>query len=607
MPKIFSDFLWEYLANHGVKHVFLLPGGGCMYLVDALVRNPRIVAVPLLHEQSVGIAAESYAQYKNSLGVALVTTGPGGTNALTACAAAWTDSTPMIFISGQVKTLHSKDGTNLRQKGFQEIPIVEMVKSITKGARTPKTPKDSALALRELHNLAISGRPGPVWLDIPLDIQNGVLSKIESEENGSTSRDSVTADKTDIYKLAEEWRLAKRPILVVGNGVRLSGAKDSLKELAISMATPVMLTWKAIDFFGENFSLNAGRPGTTAQPWANISIQNADLVIIIGARLDMGQVAYRAENFARNAKVTVVDIDEAELSKFRELDWRIIKSDAAFLVNELLKMKINRKHDSVSWISEINKIKQEFPFIKKDEKLREDEDGVSNYLFLDQLSGLLVESDIIVPGSSGACSEVTMQAYKVKEGQRIINSQGLGAMGFGIPASIGAHLASGRRTICIDGDGGFMMNIQDLATVVGRNLDIKFFVQNNNGYESIRITQRNLFSGRYIGVDRNSGIYIPELHKIASGFGIPYYRISANNEISDVLQRVLNTSGPSITELKISSLYESKYKVSSFISDSGTIESYPFEDMTPAVSLESLQRLVRGNLLPESLSRIRRA
>lgn len=599
-----SEFLWHELSALGLEHVFFLPGGGCMYLVDALAKNSNIEAIPLLHEQSVGIAAEAYAQYKNSIGVALVTTGPGGTNALTACAAAWTDSTPVMFISGQVKNEHLSNGTGLRQKGFQEIPIVEMVKPITKDSRLVRNPLEAVNAIRELSVLALSGRPGPVWLDIPLDVQSSLIGQTEVSKGNESNLNSPLIENLSLGKIISEWKSAKRPIILAGNGIRISGSINALKQLAQLTRTPMMLTWKAIDFLDENDEFNAGRPGATAQPWANIAIQNSDFVLILGARMDMGQVAYRAESFARSAIVTLVDIDPAELNKFNHLNWRLIQADAGSFLSQLLKSGVQKNVNSQEWTKEIQNLKQRFPLVSKEEHNKAQ--GVSNYVFLDTLSDLLTPSDVIVPGSSGACSELTMQTFRVKNGQRVLNSEGLGPMGFGIPAAIGAHLASEkRRTICIDGDGGFMMNIQELASIVGRDLDIKFFVLNNNGYESIRITQKNLFSGRYLGIDAESGLFIPSISELAGGFGIPYFKITSNGEIRDTLSEILKTPGPSVTELMISENSETKYRVKSFIDDFGRIQSYPMEDMSPTVNLEELTKLLHIDLLPESITRNR--
>jgi acetolactate synthase I/II/III large subunit len=600
-----ADYIWEYLSENGVDTAFLLPGGGCMYLVDALARNGNIKAVPMLHEQSVGIAAEAYAQYTNQIGAALVTTGPGGTNAVTACAAAWTDSTPVIFISGQVRLSHLKDGSRLRQRGFQEIPIVEIVTPITKKAVSVRSAQQAISAVHELCEVAISGRPGPVWLDVPLDIQNAEIDGFFSENTNSVKQTvdlDVNIDR--LSNILEIWKKSKRPMILAGNGIRTSGSLEHFRNLVPKLKTPIMLTWKAIDFLDENNELNAGRPGSIAQPWANLSVQNADFVLILAARMDMGQLAYKAETFSRGAFVVMVDIDDEELNKFQNLNWELVNADLKVFLRAL-DTQVEGVHLSFpDWIDEISRLKAEFPLPPKSEI--EHQEGISNYLFLDALSNQLDTGDLIVPGSSGACSEITMQAFKVKIGQRVFNSEALGPMGFGIPAAIGANFASkGRRTICVDGDGGFVMNIQELSTIAGHGLNVKFFIQNNNGYESIRTTQDNLFDGRHLGIDGESGIFIPNFEKVAKAFGIPYFRITHNDQIDTVLRNVLNLVGPSITELFISKESRTLYKVNSYIKESGEIDSYPLEDMSPPIPLDRLREIVRPTLLNESINRRR--
>jgi acetolactate synthase-1/2/3 large subunit len=600
-----ADYIWEHLSENGVNTAFLLPGGGCMYLVDALARSGNIEAVPLLHEQSVGIAAEAYAQYKNQIGAALVTTGPGGTNAVTACAAAWTDSTPVVFISGQVRISHLKDGSGLRQRGFQEIPIVEIVTPITKKAVSVRSAHQAVAAIHELCKIAISGRPGPVWLDVPLDIQNAEIDEFTSEKEISVKR----AFDSDFYvdrvrNILDTWKKSKRPVILAGNGIRTSGSLNHFRNLAPKLNTPIMLTWKAIDYLDETNELNAGRPGSIAQPWANLSIQNSDFVLILGARMDMGQLAYKSETFSREASVVMVDIDAEELNKFQNLTWELVNADLKVFLRVLDSQVEGVDLDFPDWIDEISTLKAEFPLPPRSGIAHQE--GVSNYLFLDALSNQLDSDDLIVPGSSGACSEITMQAFKVKIGQRVFNSEALGPMGFGIPAAIGANFASnGRRTICIDGDGGFVMNIQELSTIAGHKLNIKFFIQNNNGYESIRTTQDNLFGGRHLGIDGESGIFIPDFKEVAKAFGIPYFRITHNDQIDTILGNILNQVGPSITELLISKESRTLYKVNSYIKESGEIDSYPLEDMSPPIPLDRLREIVRPPLLNESINRRR--
>lgn len=604
-----ADYIWDFLANKGLKHVFLLPGGGCMYLVDALARNSKLTPIPMLHEQSVGIAAEAYAQFSNQISVALVTTGPGVTNALTACAAAWTDSTPVIFISGQVKSSDSSDGTNLRQKGFQEISTIEIVRAITKYSVRPTTLNELTKALYIAVETATFGRPGPVWIDIPLDLQNMTASNLEKipaiDQIRSNYSEGLALDSIST-KLLADWQSAERPLILAGNGIRLSGMTNFYESLMSITQTPSLLTWKALDFLDEHDVLNAGRPGSIAQRWSNLAQQNADFLLILGARLDTGQIAYRPDSFARNAKKYYVDVDYYELNKFKDYNFALINSNLKEFLPQLVAAitDFSPTSNQLNWIEKVQEWKRIYPIDDPNAHLYDD--GISSYVFINELSKQMSSDDIFVPGSSGACSEVSMQAFKVKKGQRVLNSEGLGPMGFGIPAPIGAYLASGnRRTICIDGDGGFMMNVQELATVHHHGFNIKYFVQNNNGYGSIKTTQDNYFSGRRLGADKDSGLEIPPIENIAKAFEIPYYRIKNNLEISRKISEVFSTDGPAICELVISEEQKTLFRTSNFMNDSGQISTHPMEDVTPLLSLKELEDNMYIPLLPETTSRIR--
>ena len=529
-----------------VRNIFLLPGGGCMYLVDALARSENIRAIPMLHEQSVGIAAEAYAQYGNSLGVALVTTGPGATNAITPCAAAWTDSTPVLFISGQVKREDSAENLNLRQRGFQEIPITKIVEPITKKAVKLDDPSKVIETLENLIYIAHTGRPGPVWLDIPLDVQNFELDnpqlnldikpKVKKEIRG-----------LDLMRLVQDWNKSKKPIVLLGNGVRLANAIDDARNLIEKTKTPALLTWKALDFLGENDPLNAGRPGAIAQRWSNLAQQESDFILVLGARLDQGQVGYRLDAFAKNAEKYIIEIDDLELKKFDDFNFHQINcnvSDFLIKISEIVSEINPNNHD---WIERIQNWKVSYPLVQT--KHLSPISGVNIYELVDTLSKLLDENIVFVPGSSGACSEISMQSFRVKLGQRVFNSEGLGPMGFGIPASIGASIASGKKTICIDGDGGFMMNIQELGTIALQRLPIKFFVLNNDGYGSIKSTQDNYFEGRRLGTDSKSGLGIPEILPIVRDFGIRTSKITSNKELLNDIIQVLDDDDPHVCEI----------------------------------------------------------
>ena len=468
-----ADYVMDFIYKRGVKDVFLIPGGGCIHLVDSLGRHPGLNYVCNLHEQASAVAAEAYAQYTNNLGVALVTTGPGGTNAVTAVAAAWLDSTPLMIISGQVQKKDMVNNRGTRQIGFQEIQSTKLVESITKYAAVIDDPKYVRYHFEKAYHEATTGRPGPVWLDIPLDIQAAEL-----EVNGllgySPAMEPPRIEEETIDSIIDEINRAERPVLLAGNGVRLSKCEKQLHELVDILKIPVLTTWKGIDFFAEDHECYVGRPGIAGQRGANFTQQNADLIITIGARLDHGQTAYQAHNFARDAVKVIVDIDPFEIRKMGEVEYPIF-ADAREFIAKLLARKMQINNDNSDWLAIAKRWQAKYPVVL--DEYWAPTDLVNNYVFIDVLSSLMEPTDLLIPGSSGACSEVTMQAFKVKDGMRIFNSEGLGPMGFGIAASMGGCIASGRKhTVCVDGDGGFFMNVQELEVVRREALPIKFFV-----------------------------------------------------------------------------------------------------------------------------------
>jgi len=608
--KTASDVVIEVLANHGVTHVFLLPGGGNMYLVDAVVRNPRITPIPMLHEQSVGIAADAYAQYRNNVGVALVTTGPGATNAITACAAAWADSTPVLFISGQVKQSDDASILGLRQKGFQETPITEIVKKITKASVKLSSAAEVRNVVKELIQTALDGRPGPVWLDMPLNLQSEIIDEYVTDDSfnpkGKSAFDRVRVVEALIDELIEDWKQAERPIILLGNGVRLANAEDVALSLIKKTQTPALLTWKALDFLDDLDPLNAGRPGSIGQRSANFAQQNSDFLISIGARIDSGQSGYRLDHFAPGAKKYVVDIDAKELLKFDSNIWTRIHCDALIFLSELLQRinSLNFIKDSISWINAIDDWAERYPVLQ-DHHLTPN-DGINLYFLMDLLSSSLNATDVIAPGSSGACSEVTMQSFKVKKGQRVLNSEGLGPMGFGIPGAIGSCIASGgRKTYCVDGDGGFLMNVQDLGTVAVQKLPINFFVLNNDGYGSIKVSQDNYFEGRRIGTDPSTGLGLPQLEAISRAFQISYKKLESHEDLVNNIDFIVNSNEPMIVEIMVSSDQKTEPRVTSGIDKNGKIFSYPMEDMIPLLSLQTMQIEMYNSLTLEIIERKR--
>ncbi len=598
-----SDYVIRFIADAGVKHIFMLAGGGAMHLVDSVGRCEDIDYICNLHEQACAIAADAYAQYTNNLGVALVTTGPGGTNTITGVAGAWCDSTPCLFVSGQVKRADLIGNRGVRQMGFQEIDIIKIVSPITKYAVTITDPETIKYHLEKAVYLAKTGRPGPVWLDIPLDVQAVSIdeSMLKGFNNtaGLEKASNNESLKQLVYSAIQFINQADRPVILVGNGVRLANAIDDFLKAAELLQIPVLTTWKAMDFMPEEHPLFAGRPGASGQRGANFTQQNSDCILVLGARLDLGQTAYNHRNFAKAAKKIIVDIDEAEIKKLNLFVDLPVCNDVAYFLKELLAQKDTIMHiDRSSWLTRCEQWKKKYPVVLPeywDEKM-----GVNNYVLIDVLSDEMQEGDLLIPGSSGACSEITMQAFRAKKGLRIFNSQGLGSMGFGIPASIGGCIASNRKkTICIDGDGGFQMNIQELETVSRLNLPIKFFVLNNKGYASIRSTQQAYYEGRYVGSEASSGLTLPDTSKIAMAYNLPFVRITSHADIRQKVKEILETPGPVVCEVEITQNQFTAPRISSSKREDGTMESMPMEDLWPFLDRKEFEANMIVSLFEE--------
>jgi acetolactate synthase-1/2/3 large subunit len=596
-----SDYVLDFVARAGVRDVFVLPGGGCMHLVDSLGRHPDLRYVAMLHEQAAAIAADGYAQVRNGLGVTLVTTGPGGTNAVTGLAGAWLDSTPCLFLSGQVKRPDLRHRVGVRQLGFQEIDIVAVVTPLTKYAALVTDPLDIRHHLEKAVWLARNGRPGPVWIDIPLDVQAAEIepSQLRGFDPSELHEPTRAPIDDDIERAVSLLANAERPVILAGNGVRLAHAEDRLLALARDLDIPILLTWKLVDLLDEDDPLNAGRPGAIAQRWANFAQQNADWLLSIGARLDMGQTAYNHAAFARGATKIVVDRDEAELRKLEMSPLVPVCADAGdFLDAFAERARRLPKRDGSAWRARIADWKRRYPVTLP---AYASEPNVNNYVLMDELCKLLDARDLVVPGSSGACSELTMQALRVRKGMRVLNTQGLGAMGFGISAAIGACLGSDRRrTISIEGDGGFIMNVQELETVKRLRLPIKFFVLNNDGYASIRTSQRNYFDGRLVASDPSSGLTLPDIVRVAQAFGLPAERVDSVAALPEVLSRALAHEGPYLVDVVVSPQQTTQPRVTSKQLPDGRMVSRPMEDLVPLLSREELKANMMVPLLPES-------
>lgn len=585
-----SDYIIKFIEQKmKVKHVFILSGGGWMHMLNSLGENKNIDYICTLHEQGAAIAAEAYGQHTNNIGVAVVTTGPGGTNAITGVAGAWIDSTPIMVISGQVKRADMISDKGIRQMGPQEVNIIPMVESITKYAVSVLDPKKIRYHLEKAYHLATTGRKGPVWLDIPLDVQGATVDENSLEGFTPPKEEKNAHDfNTNLEKTIELINNAKKPVILAGNGIYLAGAKEEFIKLVEKLDIPILTTWKMIDFIEQEHRLFAGRPGVVASRGANFTIQNSDLLITIGARMDLPQTAYNHKNFGKNAKKVIVDIDVNEINKMQmDIDVKFVSDAKDFILglSDLLD-KITYKNNG--WVEKCNELKNKYPVTLPD--FFEQKEYVNTYVLLDVLSNQMTGNDMLVPGSSGSCSEVSCQAFKVKKGQVVLNNQGLGSMGFGLPASIGACIASGgRKTICINGDGGFMMNIQELETVRRLNLPIKFFILNNDGYGSIRNMQNTHFKGLYVGSGRTSGVTLPDMQKVANAFEIHSCVIKNQQNIEQEVKKVLDSEGPFICEVMISPDQQTQPRVSSIKLEDGSMISKPIEDMWPFLSEEEIE------------------
>lgn len=584
-----SDYVMEFLVARGVEHVFMLSGGGAMHLNDSLGAHPNLEAICCLHEQACAIAAEASGKITNRPGVALVTTGPGGTNAVTGVAGAWLDSTPCMFLSGQVKRSDLKGSSGLRQLGVQEVDIVSIVKPVTKLATTITDPGQIRFQLEQAWALACHGRPGPVWIDIPLDVQ---ASQINPEDLIGFDRAELDQDSPQGWlddtamKVIEMLKSAERPVLLVGNGIRLAGAYSLLHEVIDILGIPVLVaTSLGIDLIHEDHPLFFGRPGPIAARYANFTLQNSDLLISVGARLDLAMVGYARDLFARGATKVQVDIDCNELKKSETPATLSVQADAGTFLAALKKaasqIPIPPAHD---WIAQCRRWRKRYPLVL--DQHREIINHVSSYHFTDSLCDLLNPNETVVTCSSGNAVELFHLVFKAKAGQRVVHTRGLGAMGFGLPAAIGACLASGRRrTICLEGDGGIQLNIQELETLRRLALPIKLFVINNNGYASIRISQKGYFD-RLCGADPTSGVTLPSLERLAFAYSLPYAKIINHVHLREQLASILSVEGPLIVEVFVDPDEVRMPRMTSISMPDGSMRSSPLEDLWPFLDRE---------------------
>ena len=568
-----SDYVIEYLRDeYGIDTIFTVSGGGCIFLIDSLGHTDGMQYVATHHEQTAAIAAEGYARINNKLGACIVTSGPGGTNAITGTLCSWLDSIPVIVISGQVNKEMTTNytGLPLRQLGDQEFDIVESVKNMTKYAVQVNDVSEIRYHLEKACKLATTGRPGPVWVDIPLNIQSADINPIELI---GYTEDGVTPDVTDdeLTILLEKWNNAKNPLMIVGNGVRLSNSVDILHQLLEKTNIPVITAVNGNDIVNSDYEYYYGRFGTHAQICANNLLSECDFLITIGSRLYVRQTGYNFKSFARQAFKVHIDIDVNELNKPTLFTDLKIQSDAKLFLTKLLNYKLPMTN--LSWIDTCNTHKH--PVVL--DRHRDKTEYTSHYTFIEELSKVL-PSDHHIITSDGSANVVTMQVLNLTGNQRLITNTGCAPMGYGLPAAIGASI--NHKIICIEGDGSLHLNIQELQTMKHYNLPIKLILLNNDGYTSIKISQKSFFNGRFVASEKNSGVSFPEFKKVFNAYDLNYLSIKNNQSIHPTLQEFLNIDGPAVLEVFTDPDEYHEPKVIAKLDDNGNFIPGELKDIT---------------------------
>jgi acetolactate synthase-1/2/3 large subunit len=587
-----SDFVVEFLDRNDIREIFTVSGGGIAHLLDSIGRNPSIHYYCNYHEQASAIAAEGYARITGKVGACLVTIGPGAINALAGIVGAWYDSLPVLVFSGQVRSDLIADHRYIRQKGPQEGNVIEMARPVTKYVTSVRDPARIRYELEKALHIATTGRPGPVWIEIPFDVQGSAIEGDSLEAFQPESRDSdeqfseaSTAGK--VKEVLAAIQQARRPIVIAGNGIRLGHAETAFRQFIERFQIPVVTHNMSKDMLPEAHPLNIGVFGTAGQRRANFAIQNSDLVLTLGASLNVSKIGFNYKGFAPKARKVVVNIDRGQIEhQAIESDLPVLADVGAFLDECLRQSAGSSYRPSDRWVTACANWKKRYPIIMPE--YLEDREFVNMYVFMERLADAMTADMPIVAGN-GFDVVCCYQAFKVKEGQRVIYSGNWGSMGWDLPLAIGVCFGRGRgATVVTTGDGSFQWNIQELLTAQYYELPLKIFIFNNNGYASIRQTQKGLFEGRLVGADVTSGVGTVDFRKLADLYGFGYGRIANNDEIDDKVRSILASEGRIICEVMISPDASITPKASAFRRADGTLESRPLEDMAPLLPREEI-------------------
>lgn len=588
-----ADYIAEFLVENGINIVFSVTGGGAMHLNDAFGHNNNLKCIYNHHEQGCSMAAEGYTRAAGKAAAVCVTSGPGGTNAITGVMGAWLDSIPMFVISGQMKYVTTIASTDvpLRQLGFQEFNILDAVRCMTKYSEMIIEPQKIAYHLEKALYLMNSGRPGPVWLDIPLDIQGAMIDTDELEHFECSELENIVPDITDeqVKFVLEKIKQAKRPVILAGNGIRISHSQYKFLKVIEKLNIPVVTAWNAHDLIYDTHPLYAGRPGTIGTRGGNFVVQNSDLLISFGCRMNIRQISYEWDKFASKAYKIAIDIDDAELKKpTLHIDYPIHGNIAQFF--DLI---LDKKYDAIAshsqWMDWCKMINKKYPVVLEEYKKKNT--PINPYVFMEQLSKNLTAEDMIVASNGTACV-CSFQCIEMKKGQRMFTNAGASSMGYGVAAAVGAALASDGKVICLEGDGSIQMNIQELQTIVQNKLNIKIFWLNNSGYHSIRLTQKSSFEADergFCGVSAESGISFPSAEKIAAAYGMHYVLADNILTLEEKILKTLEGTDPVICEVLLDSEAPFAPKLSSRVNEDGTISSPSLEDMAPFLPREEMK------------------
>ncbi len=582
-----SDYVIKFISELGVDKVFCVTGGGAMHLNNSLGSSKDVEGVFMLHEQGASVAAESYARIREGYGVCLVTSGPGATNAITGLCGAYMDSIPVIFISGQAKRADLVGDQGIRQFGIQEVDIISMVKPYSKYAVRIMDEKSIRYELEKAAHIAVSGRPGAVWIDIPLDIQATDVD-IDSLDPYLPSDESFPVSEDDINKIISAYNAAQRPAIVLGNGVRLSHAAADANELVDMLKIPSFVSWNGVDLLDDENPYYFGRPNIVGHRSANLILQNADFVLSIGTRLSLLNTGYNFEGYLQNAFHVMVDIDHAEMDKKSLHPQMKVQADARDFIRVLIDRKSEFTRDDHSvWLDHCKDMRDKYPVQIPEQEPRAG--FVSLYNLFDCISNEMTSDDVYQFTSSGTSVDIGMKTLRFKRGQRAFLNKSMAAMGYDIPACVGSCVGSGRRVVCVTGDGSFAMNMQELEVIKRLNLPVKIFVADNSGYSMIWHSQNGNFKGHLTGCTQESGLSLPDMKKVADAFGIFALEITAEDDLAKMVKQVFDHSGPVICVVKTDIMQKVLPKQSNFMNDKGQMESRPLQDMFPLLDREELK------------------